>query len=137
MWLNGSHSRGVVCHALCPSSTVIRANILVAVRDALWMDGSGWTEQSNVINGPSNVPLDNSSTTASAQFVNPPDGLHLTSGSPAIDRGDSIPSGAHLDQTSVPQPGQCSGTGKPDAGAYEDGPPRLARESSAPGGAGR
>ncbi|MDQ1060038.1 hypothetical protein QFZ23_003939 [Arthrobacter globiformis] len=119
VWLNGSHSRGVVCHASCPSSTVIRANILVAVRDALWMDGSGWTEQSNVVNGPSNVPLDNSSTTAPAEFVNPPDDLHLTGGSPAIDRAGSSPSKVDLDQASVPQNGQCSGSGQADAGAYE------------------
>jgi hypothetical protein len=119
VWLNGSHSRGVVCHASCPSSTVIRANILVAVRDALWMDGSGWTEQSNVVNGPSNVPLDNSSTTDPAEFVNPPEDLHLTGGSPAIDRAGSSPSGVDLDQASVPQSGQCSGSGQADAGAYE------------------
>ncbi|MFF2318984.1 hypothetical protein ACFVTE_22280 [Arthrobacter sp. NPDC058097] len=119
VWLDGSHSRGVVCHANCPSSTVIRANILVALRDALWMDGSGWTEQANVVNGPSNVPLDNSSTTAPAEFVNPPDDLHLTGGSPAIDRTGSSPSGVDLDQTSVPQKGQCSGSGQADAGAYE------------------
>ena len=65
VWLNGSRSRGVVCHASCPSTTVIRDNILVAVRDALWLDGSGWIEQRNVVNGPSNVPLDSTSTDGS------------------------------------------------------------------------
>jgi hypothetical protein len=125
VWLNGSHSRGVVCHASCPSSTVIRANILVAVRDALWLDGSGWTEQANVVNGPSNVPLDSSSTTAPAQFVNPPEDLHLTSGSPAIDRAGSSPSGVDLDQAAVPQSGQCPGSGQADAGAYEYRPPNC------------
>jgi hypothetical protein len=119
VWLNGSRSRGVVCHAACPSSTVIRANILVAVQYALWLDGAGWTEQSNVINGPSNVPLDNSSTTAPAGFVNPPKDLHLTSGSPAIDRAGGSPSGAGLDQSAAPQNGQCPGSGQADAGAYE------------------
>ncbi|RAM38762.1 right-handed parallel beta-helix repeat-containing protein [Arthrobacter globiformis] len=122
VWLNGNHSRGVVCHARCPSSTVIRANILVAMRDALWMDGSGWTEQSNVVNGPSNVALDSSSTTAPAKFVKPSKDLHLTSGSPAIDRAESSPSGVDLDQKPVPQKGHCSGTGKADAGAYEYDP---------------
>ena len=122
VWLNGNRSRGVVCHARCPSSTVIRANILVAVRDALWMDGSGWTEQSNVVNGPSNVPLDQSSTTAPAKFVNPRKDLHLTSGSPAIDRAESSASGVDLDQKPVPQKGHCSGTGMADAGAYEYDP---------------
>lgn len=119
VWLNGSHSRGVVCHASCPSSTVIRANILVAVRDALWLDGSGWTEQSNVVNGPSNVPLDNSSTTAPAEFVDPPQDLHLTGSSPAIDRGGGSASAVDLDQAAVPSIGQCSGSGQADAGAYE------------------
>ncbi|HKS01491.1 MAG TPA: hypothetical protein VJS86_07425 [Arthrobacter sp.] len=119
VWLKGSRSRGVVCHASCPSSTVIRANILVAVRDALWMDGSGWTEQANVINGPSNVPLDGSSTTAPAKFVNPPKDLHLTSGSPAIGRAGSSPSGVGLDHSAAPQNGQCPGSGQADAGAYE------------------
>lgn len=63
VWLNGSRSRGVVCHASCPSTTVVRDNILVAVRNALWLDGSGWIEQYNVVSGPSNVPLDSTSTT--------------------------------------------------------------------------
>ena len=63
VWLNGRNSRGVVCHASCPSSTVIRDNILVAVRDALWLDGSGWIEQHNIVDGPTNVPLDSTSTT--------------------------------------------------------------------------
>jgi hypothetical protein len=65
VWLNGSRSRGVVCHASCPSTTVIRDNILVAVRDALWLDGSGWIEQHNVVIGPSNVRLDSTSTDGS------------------------------------------------------------------------
>ena len=125
VWLNGKHSRGVVCHASCPSSTVIRANILVAVRDALWLDGSGWTEQSNVINGPSNVPLDSTSTTAPAKFVDAPKDLHLAGGSPAIDRAGSSPSQTDLDQVAVPQGGQCSGSGKADAGAYEYRPPNC------------
>lgn len=64
VWLNGSRSRGVVCYASCPSTTVIRENILVAVRDALWLDGAGWIEQYNVVDGPSNVPLDSTSRTA-------------------------------------------------------------------------
>lgn len=64
VWLNGRHSRAVVCHASCPSTTVVRNNLLVAVRDALWLDGSGWIEQHNVVQGPSNVPLDSTSTTA-------------------------------------------------------------------------
>jgi hypothetical protein len=34
---------------------------------------------------PANVPLDSSSTRAPAQSVNPPEDLHLTSGSPAMD----------------------------------------------------
>ena len=125
VWLNGKHSRGVVCHASCPSSTVIRANILVAVRDALWLDGSGWTEQSNVVNGPSNVPLDSTSTTAPAKFVHAPKDLHLAGGSPAIDRAGSSPSETDLDQVAVPQGGQCSGSGKADAGAYEYRPPNC------------
>jgi hypothetical protein len=119
VWLNGSRSRGVVCHASCPSSTVIRANILVAVRDALWMDGSGWTEQSNVVNGPSNVPLDGSSTTAPAKFVDAPRDLHLTRGSPAINRAGGSPPGVGLDHSAAPQGGQCPGSGQADAGAYE------------------
>jgi hypothetical protein len=60
VWLDGSHSRAVVCHASCPLLGRHPRNILIAVRDALWMDGSGWTEQSNAVNGPGNVPLDSS-----------------------------------------------------------------------------
>jgi hypothetical protein len=119
VWLNGSHSRGVVCHATCPSSTVIRGNILVANRNALWLDGSGWTEQANVINGPSNVVLDKTSTTAPALFANAPQDLRLTSASPAVDRVGGSPFGLDLDRVQVPQSGLCGGIGRADAGAYE------------------
>ena len=43
VWLDGPDSQAVVCHASCPASTVIRANILVAVRNSPWMDSAGWT----------------------------------------------------------------------------------------------
>jgi len=119
VWLDGSHSRGLVCHATCPASTVIRGNILVANRNALWLDGSGWTEQANVINGPSNVILDKTSTAAPALFANAPEDLRLAPGSPAIDRAGASPFGLDLDRLQVPQNGQCAGTGKADAGAYE------------------
>lgn len=119
VWLDGVHSRGVVCHATCPASTVVRGNILVAVANALWLDGSGWTEQANVINGPSNVTLDPTSTTAPALFENAPTNLRLTSGSPAVDRVGSSPFGVDLDRLPVPQNGHCAGTGKADSGAYE------------------
>ena len=49
VWLDGPDSQAVVCHASCPASTVIRANILVAVRNSLWMDSAGWTEEQNVL----------------------------------------------------------------------------------------
>lgn len=119
VWLDGPHSRAVVCHATCPASTVIRGNILVAVANALWLDGSGWTEQANVVNGPSNVFLNPTSTTAPALFVNAPTDLRLTSGSPAIDRVGTSPFGVDLDRHPVPQNGHCTGTVKADAGAYE------------------
>lgn len=119
VWLDGVHSRAVVCHATCPASTVIRGNILVAVTDALWLDGSGWTEQANVINGPSNVTLSPTSSTARALFVNAPTNLRVTRGSPAIDRVRSSPFRVDLDQRPVPQDGHCAGTGKADAGAFE------------------
>jgi hypothetical protein len=123
VWLNGSRSRAVVCHADCPASTVIRGNILVANAYALWLDGAGWTEQANVINGPSNIVPDPSSTTAPALFVNAPDDLRLTPTSPAIDRAAGGTSGPDLGRVQVPQNGHCTGTGAADAGAYEYDPP--------------
>ncbi|MDQ0819130.1 hypothetical protein QFZ79_001421 [Arthrobacter sp. V4I6] len=118
VWLDGAESKAVVCHASCPSSTVIRANILVGVSNSLWMDGSGWTERQNVLNGPTNISPSASSSTAAAQFVDAPADLHLSADSPAIDRAG--PSAAGLDLSGQsPQNGDCAGTSAADSGAYE------------------
>ncbi|WP_426979578.1 hypothetical protein ACQCSU_10035 [Pseudarthrobacter sp. O4] len=119
VWLDGPESKAVVCHASCPSSTVIRANILVGASNSLWMDGSGWTEQQNVLNGPTNISPSASSSTAPARFVDAPADLHLSSTSPAIDRGGTSPIGLDLSGQSLPQNGDCVGTSAPDSGAYE------------------
>jgi hypothetical protein len=119
VYLNGPQSEAVVCHASCPSSTVIRANILVGVKNSLWMNGNGWTERQNVLNGPTNIVRHSTSTTASARFVNAPSNLHLTSASPAIDRAGTSPSAFDLDGRPVPQNGDCAGTAAADSGAYE------------------
>lgn len=119
VWLDGADSQAVVCHGSCPASTVIRANILVAVRNALWMDGSGWTEQQNVINGPSNVAPDGTSTTAPAGFVNAPADLHLTGASPAVDRAGAARFPEDLEGRTVAPGGGCQGAGAADSGAYE------------------
>lgn len=118
VWLDGAESKAVVCHAICPSSTVIRANILVGVSNSLWMDGSGWTETQNVLNGPTNISPGASSSTVPAQFVDPPTDLHLAAGSPAIDRAGPSPAGLDLSGLS-PQNGDCAGTSAADSGAYE------------------
>lgn len=119
VYLNGPQSQAAVCHATCPSSTVIRANILVGVKSSLWINGSGWTERQNVLNGPINVPPNSTSSTASAAFVNPPLDLHLTGSSPAIDRAGTSLSTLDLEGRAVPQNGDCAGTAAADSGAYE------------------
>ncbi|MGZ4662215.1 MAG: hypothetical protein ACXVYB_13145 [Arthrobacter sp.] len=119
VWLDGPDSQAVVCHASCPTSTVIRANILVAVRNSLWMDSSGWTEEQNVLNGPTNIVPSATSTTDPAGFVNPPADLHLTGASPAIDRAGVSPFPIDLDGRPTTQSAGCQGGGAADAGAYE------------------
>ncbi|SFT69197.1 choice-of-anchor Q domain-containing protein [Arthrobacter sp. ov118] len=119
VYLNGSQSQAVVCHASCPSSTVIRGNILVGVKNSLWINGSGWTERQNVLNGPVNVVLNSTSTTAPARFLNAPSDLHLTGSSPAIDRAGTSPTAFDLAGVAVPQDGDCNGTAAADSGAYE------------------
>jgi hypothetical protein len=119
VWLNGHDSQAVVCHASCPSSSVIRANILVAVRNSIWMDGSGWTEQQNVLNGPTNIAPDGTSTTEPAAFVKVPADLRLLSTSPAIDRAGGTPFSGDLAGRTVPENGDCTGTSTADAGALE------------------
>ncbi|MEO5778812.1 MULTISPECIES: hypothetical protein [Arthrobacter] len=121
--LDGPDSKAVVCYGSCPASTVIRGNILVAVRNSLWMDGSGWTERQNVLNGPSNVALDGSSTKAPAGFVDAPSDLRLTATSPAIDLAGASPFGADLEGRPAVQNGGCARNQIPDAGAYEYSPP--------------
>jgi len=119
VWLDGPESQAVVCHAACPASTVIRGNILVAVRNSLWIDGSGWTEQANVLNGPSSVEPSGTSTREAADFVDAPTDLHPTSLSPAIDRAGGSPFTVDLDGQPVAQNGDCQGDAGADAGAYE------------------
>ncbi len=119
VWLNGPDSQAIVCHASCPASTVIAGNILAGVRNALWINGSGWTEQYNVMNGPVNVALNATSTTAAAKFVNAPSDLHLTGTSPAIDRAGVSPFTVDLDGVPVPQNGDCAGASASDSGTYE------------------
>lgn len=119
VYLTGAVSQAVVCHATCPSSTVVRANILVGVKNSLYMNGSGWTEKQNVLNGPTNITPDSTSTTAAAGFVSAPANLRLTSTSPAIDRAGT--SAYTLDLAGAPatQNGDCTGTAAADSGAYE------------------
>ena len=62
VYLTGTQSQAIVCHATCPASTVIRANILVGVKNSLWINGSGWTEKQNVLNGPVNITPNSTST---------------------------------------------------------------------------
>jgi hypothetical protein len=125
VWLNGRESQAVVCHASCPSSSVIRANILAAVRNSIWMDGSGWIEQQNVLNGPTNFAPDGTSTTEPAAFVNAPADLQLKSTSPAIDRAGGAPFSGDLAGRSLPENGDCTGTSAADAGAFEYKPPNC------------
>ncbi|MET4136670.1 hypothetical protein [Pseudarthrobacter sp. PvP090] len=119
IYLSGPQSQAIVCHASCPSSTVIRGNILVGVKNSLWINGSGWTERQNVLNGPVNFVPNSTSTIASARFVNAPGDLHLTATSPAIDRAGASPSAFDLAGRAVPQDGDCNGTAAADSGAYE------------------
>lgn len=119
VYLNGPQSQAIVCHAGCPASTVIRGNILVGVKNSLWINGSGWTERQNVLNGPINFTRNSTSTTAPARFVSAPTNLHLSGTSPAIDRAGTSFSLQDLDGSPVPQDGDCNGTAAADSGAYE------------------
>jgi len=91
----------------------------VAARNALWMDGTGWTEQENVLNGPTNIVPSATSTTEPADFVNAPADLHLSGASPAIDRAGISPFPMDLDGRPANQKGDCQGGGAADAGTYE------------------
>ena len=119
MYLTGAVSQAVVCHATCPSSTVVRANILVGVKNSLYMNGSGWTEKQNVLNGPTNITPNSTTSMAPAGFVSAPADLRLTSTSPAIDRAGTTPYTVDLMQAPSVQNGDCSGTAAADAGSYE------------------
>lgn len=125
VYLNGTQSQAIVCHAGCPSTTVIRANILVGVKNSLWINGSGWTERQNVLNGPTNFAPHSTSTTAPARFVNAPADLRLTSTSPAIDRAGTSSGTLDLAGGAVPQNGDCAGTAAADSGAYEFNSPNC------------
>jgi hypothetical protein len=119
VYLTGTQSQAIVCHATCPASTVIRANILVGVRNSLWINGSGWTEKQNVLNGPVNITANSTSTTAPARFASAPADLRLTGTSPAIDRAGTTPYTVDLMKAPAVQNGDCAGTAAADAGAYE------------------
>ncbi|MFC9350515.1 hypothetical protein [Arthrobacter sp. NPDC057013] len=120
VYLNGPQSQAVVCHAQCPSSTVIRGNVLVGVKNSLWINGTGWTEKENVFTGPVNVtPSPTSRRVPSVGFVTTGTDFHLTAGSAAVDLTSSSTAALDLDGRPVPQDGNCNGTATADAGAYE------------------
>lgn len=121
VYLTGPQSQAIVCHAQCPSSTVIRGNILVGVKNSLWINGSGWTEKENVFTGPINVtPSPTSRRVPSGPgFVTTGTDFHLTAGSAAVDLTSSSTAALDLDGRPVPQDGNCNGTATADAGAYE------------------
>lgn len=119
VYLTGTQSQAVVCHATCPASTVIRANILVGVKNSLWINGSGWTEKQNVLNGPTNIIPNSTSTMAAAGFAGAPTDLRLTGTSPAIDRAGTTPYTVDLLKAPSVQNGDCTGPAAADAGAYE------------------
>ncbi|MFP3462981.1 hypothetical protein R5O87_19280 [Arthrobacter globiformis] len=104
-------AQAVVCHAQCPSSTVIRGNVLVGVKISLWINGSGWTEKEKVFTGPVNVtPSPTSRRVPSVSFVTTGTDFHLTANSAAIDLTTSSSSSLDLDDRPVPQDGNCNGT---------------------------
>ena len=119
VYLTGTQSQAVVCHATCPATTVIRANILVGVKNSLWINGSGWTEKQNVLNGPTNITPNSTSTAAPARFAYAPTDLRLTGTSPAIDRAGTTPYTVDLLKAPAVQNGDCTGTAAADSGAYE------------------
>jgi hypothetical protein len=119
VYLTGTQSQAVVCHATCPATTVIRANILVGVKNSLWINGSGWIEKQNVLNGPTNITPNSTSTTAPARFAYAPPDLRLSGTSPAIDRAGTTPYTVDLLKAPSVQNGDCAGTAAADAGAYE------------------
>ena len=73
----------------------------------------------NVLNGPTNIAPDATSTTEPAGFVNAPADLHLSAGSPAIDRAGASPFPMDLDGRPATQHGDCQGGDAADAGTYE------------------
>jgi hypothetical protein len=83
------------------------------------MDGSGWTEEQNVLNGPTNISPSASSSTAPADFVDAPNDLHLSPTSPAIDRAGPSLAGLDVSGQPIPQGGDCAGASEADSGAYE------------------
>lgn len=122
----GGTGEALVCSSSCPTSTIIRDNVLVHTNDASFIDSSGWTETGNVFDGdtqPSGFTPNASSAEGTMAFQAGTGNLRAAAGSLAIDRGSSNPDGADYYGTVVPQDGDCAGSSLPDAGYYEYDPP--------------
>jgi hypothetical protein len=83
------------------------------------MDSAGWTEEQNVLNGPTNIVPGPTSTTDPAGFVDAPADLHLSGTSPAIDRAAAAPFPQDLDGQPARRSGSCHGNATADSGTYE------------------
>ena len=118
-------TEGIVCHAACPDSTVIKDNVIVAGNQSLYVDNNNVATTGNVTLG---RVADSAFKTAKASvnkwdtnplFVSATD-LKLTSSSPALDYGTTVPaSGLDILGVTVPSDGNCDTVAASDAGAYE------------------
>lgn len=128
---DGATARGITCHAGCsPGVLTLQGNIIVVTSGAtgswsVWSDAP-FAELYNVLNGPyTGFTKNNTTSTATAGFVNAPTDLHIAASSPGVDRAGLSSFAYDLDRNPVGLDGNCNGGNDADSGAYEFQPSRC------------
>lgn len=119
--LTGSSSQGFVCLAGCgPDILTMRNNIVQAVLKVGYADAAFVEDHNLFWGGLLQFTRGTTSLVANPLFLDGATGnFHLSSTSPAIDRGVSVGYSIDFDGAAVPTDGNGDGVAVPDLGAFE------------------
>ncbi|TMM24489.1 MAG: hypothetical protein E6F94_09550, partial [Actinobacteria bacterium] len=121
VYLSGSSSQGFVCYAGCsPDILTLRDNIIQAAWKAGYADAPFDENNDIFYGGILQFSKGADSIVADPRFVDPASqNFHLSSTSPAVDRGLKEGYTFDLDRAPVPTDGNGDGLAMPDDGSYE------------------
>ena len=130
VYLTGAVSQAVVCHATCPSSTVVRANILVGGQELPVHERFGLDREAERPQRPDEHRGQQHHHHGARRVCGGPANLRLTSTSPAIDRAGTKPVHHGPGRAPATQNGDCRPAPPLMSGTYEFDSPALLTSSA-------